>query len=302
MALSRTFRNVAWVAALALAAGGPMLVGVGTAGGLPETADAAGAGEPGGTGKPAGTVEPAQTAEPAPDAWPDHSAFDELLQRYVSDAGVDYAAWHANAGDRERLRTYLQTLSAAPVSELQERANARPHALAYWLNLYNAVTLNFVLDGYPTDSIKDLGGMFSSPWKKKLVTVEGTELTLNEIENDIIRPRFREPRIHFALNCAAVSCPPLRAGAYVGESLDQQLEEQTVRFLADPRANRVGDNGRLRLSKIFDWYADDFRDAAGSVAQYVAPYLKDYPVDTDGVRIESNDYDWTLNDAGRAGS
>jgi len=238
------------------------------------------------------------SAPPPGVAVPDHTPFDELLRRHVSDGGVDYAAWAAGADDRRQLREYLDALAAVRVSALEAAPDGRDVALAYWLNLYNALTLDLVLDRYPVDSIKDLGGLFSSPWKRDLVTVEGQELTLNEIENDVVRPRFDEPRIHFALNCAARSCPPLRAEAYVAARLDEQLEQQTVAFLENADFNSVDDEGRLHLSMIFDWYAGDFEEAAGSVAAYVQPYLPGFPDrPPDRVDVRFRDYDWSLNEA-----
>jgi hypothetical protein len=130
------------------------------------------------------------------------------------------------------------------------------------------------------------------------VTVEGRELTLNDIENEIIRPEFAEPRIHFALNCAAVSCPPLRVGAYVGSRLDAQLEEQTRAFLGDPARNGLDERGRLRLSKILDWYEEDF-EKDGDLVDWVRPYvpaLAALPADAD-VDVKFHDYDWALNEA-----
>jgi hypothetical protein len=229
-----------------------------------------------------------------------HSAFDTLLQRYVSEAGVDYAAWHANESDRQGLKDYIASLEQTPISQLEEQAGGRDIALAYWINLYNAATLNLVLDGYPTTSIKKLGGLFSSPWKQDIVEVEGEKRTLNEIENDIIRPRFEDPRIHFALNCAARGCPPLRAGAFVAENLDAQLEEQTRAFLGNPKQNWIDEEGNLRLSKILDWYKDDFVKEAGSVQAYVRPYMtKPGEAGPDEeTRVKHLDYDWSLNDSG----
>ncbi len=240
---------------------------------------------------------PASAFAGASSSAPTHADLDALLQRYVTEDGVRYAAWKENAGDIAALDAYLTRMSDVRVSALKSEA-AR---LAFWINLYNAVTLDLVLEGYPVKSIKDLGGLLSSPWEKDRITVEGEELTLNEIENEIIRKRFAEPRIHFALNCAAVSCPPLRIGAFTPEALDEQLEERTRTFLEDDRSNFVEDDGRLRLSKIFDWYREDFDAAAGSVPAYVQPYLPGFPDRApDDVRWKATDYDWALNEAGDA--
>jgi hypothetical protein len=226
---------------------------------------------------------------------PVHSEYDRLLKKYVSVAGTDYRAWTENAPDRGALREYLAEMEKSSPSRLP-----RSEALAYWINLYNAATLHLVLEHYPVKSIRDIGGALSSPWKQEVVKVDGRSFTLDQIENEVIRPSFLEPRIHFALNCAARSCPPLRAEAFTGESLDTQLEEQTVAFLADPKSNSLDENGTLRLSKLFDWFEDDFREAKGSVVEFVAPY---FPALTAAgskpPKIEHEDYDWSLNEAAK---
>lgn len=226
---------------------------------------------------------------------PDHSVYSTLLAKYVSPAGVDYARWSESAEDRGALAGYLATLQRVRPSTLE-----RGDALAFWINLYNAATLNLVLDHYPLKSIKDVGGPLSSPWKKEVVSVEGKRLSLHQIENDLIRPSFLEPRIHFALNCAARSCPPLRAEAFEGASLEAQLQEQTSGFFANATTNFVDERGVLHLSKLFEWYSSDFREAKGSVVEFVAPYFpaigassgKEFP-------IQHEEYDWSLNEASK---
>ena len=231
-------------------------------------------------------------------AEPDHSAFDALLRKYVAADGVRYAAWHANPADRQALAAYLTRMQTADVSALGDTPEGRRSRLAFWLNLYNAATLDLVLDGFPAKSIKDLGGALKSPWDREVVVVEGRKLTLNAIENDVIRPAFREPRIHFALNCAAKSCPPLRAEAYTAAALEKQLEEQTSAFLANGRFTRL-DGKRLTLSKIFDWYRKDFEAAAGSVVAWVRPYHPALAALPSAAKVDVTyaEYDWALNDA-----
>jgi hypothetical protein len=226
---------------------------------------------------------------------PDHSAYDALLHRYALPTGVDYRSWSRSKEDLATLRSYLASLERQAPSRLE-----RSEALAYWINLYNAATLNLILEHYPIATIKDIGTALSSPWKKRLVTVEGKQLSLNEIENEIIRPSFLEPRIHFALNCAARSCPPLRTEAYVGMQLETQLEEQTIAFVGDAKMNYVDDKGLLHLSKIFDWYAKDFEEAKGSAVAFVRPYisaLQAYTATGKTPPVKFEDYDWSLNEA-----
>ncbi len=220
----------------------------------------------------------------------DHADFDELLHRYVNGSGVRYAAWAASDDDRHRLETYLERMAAVAVSGLD-----RDERLAYWINLYNALTLNLVLGDYPVKSIKKISGL-RSPWKRELVTVEGRDLTLNGIENDVIRPEFGEPRIHFALNCAAISCPPLRGEAYAAAELDQQLEEQARTFLSDPDHNGFDSDGTLRVSKILEWYREDF-EKSGDLGEWLSAFIPELADRQEPAKIRFHGYDWDLNEA-----
>ena len=221
-----------------------------------------------------------------------HKAYDQLLQKYVEDGRVNYAAFHRSQQDVATLHKYVHSLEKINPDKL-----APKEALAYWINLYNAVTLRLILDNYPVESIKDIGGFFSSPWKKKLVTVQGRSLTLNEIENEIIRPQFKDARVHFALNCASIGCPPLADRAYAGTHLDEQLNAASSYALQ--RENWLKIDGAIKTSKIFNWYAQDFIDYAGSVRQYLARYrpdLKSILLD-ENKSLEFMDYNWNLNEA-----
>lgn len=219
-----------------------------------------------------------------------HHKYDLLLQKYVKNGRVDYAAFHRSKQDVAALGAYIETLEKTNPDKLTKN-----DALAYWINLYNAVTLRLILDNYPVDSIKDIGGLFSSPWKKKLVQVNGRTLTLNQIENEIIRPKFKDARIHFALNCASIGCPPLASHAYLGNSIDKQLDAASSYALS--RENWFKLTNSIEVSKIFDWYAQDFIDYAGSVRHYIARYrpeLKSVLLDeTKSLAFKS--YNWKLN-------
>ncbi len=221
-----------------------------------------------------------------------HDDYNALLGSYVDDGRVRYAAWSAAADDLERLRAYVDRLEATAPEELERDAQ-----LAYWINLYNAATLELVLDHYPVESIKKIGGRLRSPWKRNVVTVAGEDLTLNGIENDIIRPRFKDARIHFALNCASIGCPPLAAWAYCEEELDTQLDTACRVPLNDSRWVEV-EPQHLRLTKIFDWYRDDFVEAAGSIEAFIAGFRAedaDLFADPGRLKIKYGDYDWDLN-------
>lgn len=240
-----------------------------------------------------------------------HAAWTVLLQKHVVvlDGGkasrVRYAAL---ARDRAALKGYLEALSA--VKPGQYAAWSKSEQLAFLINAYNAFTIQKVLTRYPElASIRDFGTVFGNPWKDRFFTLLGRPASLDGIEHDMIRAPgvFDEPRIHFAVNCASVGCPMLREEAYAGERLEAQLEEQTRRFLSDRSRNRFAD-GRLAVSKIFEWYRKDFASGyrgIGSVEQFLARHadlLADSPEDrarirAGALRVDSLDYDWALNDA-----
>jgi hypothetical protein len=239
----------------------------------------------------------------------DHGRWDELLARHVvpidddKATAVDYQGMNA---DRLVLKQYLQALSS--ISEAQFSRWPMPDQLAFLINTYNAWTVELILTAWPDlESIKDLGGLFSSPWSRKFVTVLGKTHSLDQIEHELIRgsDRYNDPRIHFAVNCASIGCPALRAEAYVGNRLDQQLEEQTRLFLSDRSRNRIEGN-RVKLSSIFKWYRDDFEqgwhdfnrledfllaqaDALGLSTALVTALKRGK------ANIEFLDYDWRLN-------
>jgi hypothetical protein len=233
-------------------------------------------------------------------AAPSHDAFTELLQRYVvvSRSGLNRVRYGAfKAGGRAALDRYVESLAATRVSSLGAR-----DAFAFWVNLYNAVTLQVVLEHYPVASIRDIdlgGGFFSrGPWKKDLVTVEGRALSLDGIEHGILRKRYKDARVHYAVNCASVGCPDLAPRAYTGAALEAMLEEGARGFVNTPRGVRV-ENAGIRASKIYSWFSEDF----GSDAQLRAHWRRYANPDLASAiesarRIAGYDYDWSLNDAG----
>lgn len=249
----------------------------------------------------------------------DHSAYDTVLARHVVEGGVDYAALKAERGVLDR---YLQRLAAVTRDEFA--AWPEPDRIAYLINAYNAYMLQIVIDHYPIDtggffqrlfhpdnSVRQIDGVFDGIEHR----VAGADLTLDEIEHQRLRENYDEPRIHFALVCAAVSCPPLRAEAYRGGRLDVQLDDQARRFLNDTSANRFDvSEGRVRVSRIFDWYGEDFRGHAPEhgyrvsgnlrgVLAFAARYLPERVarfLERGEYDVEFFDYDWTLNDRTRA--
>lgn len=172
--------------------------------------------------------------------------------------------------------------------------------LAFLINAYNVFTVKLILDNYPVKSIKDLGSLFKSPWKKKFFKLFGEEQTLDGIEHDTIRKFFNEPRIHFAVVCASKGCPALKGEAYIGSRLEDQLEESLRSFLKDETRNRWDKpNNTLFLSKIFKWYEDDFKRASSSVQAFVASRMGSSSADQEKIKtssLEFLDYDWGLNE------
>jgi hypothetical protein len=244
-----------------------------------------------------------------------HAAWDALLKHHVvlaqdgSASRVDYAGFRA---EQSGLQAYVDGLSS--VTEAEYRGWTREQQLAFLINAYNAFTVKLVLTRYPgLTSIKDLGSLLRSPWKKAFFMLLGAERSLDDVEQGLIRApgAFDEPRIHFAVNCASIGCPMLRERAYVADRLDAQLEESARRFLGDRSRNRYDPaSGELEVSRIFDWYKADFEKGhrgIGSVSQFLARYadaLADGASARDLVRrgrvkINYLDYDWTLNDARR---
>ena len=238
---------------------------------------------PGATTKPKTVPTATEDAPPAAApaaAKPDHAAFDRQLRRFVNAAGdVDYAAWKRNQSD---LNAYLSDLAAHPPAADWSR-NER---LAYWINAYNAFTIDLILDNYPVAKITDLDG--GKPWDVKRIKLGDKTYSLNQIEHEIIRPQFQEPRIHFAVNCAAASCPPLHNRAFTADNLNGTLERVTRSFVNNAGYNQISGKSAT-LSKIFDWYGEDFNGVRDYVARY---YEGDLAADAE---IDFRDYDWSLN-------
>lgn len=219
----------------------------------------------------------------------DHSGFGALLAKHVRDGVVDYAGFKA---DEARLDQYLSTLEKVDPESLD-----RNEQFAFYINAYNAWTIKLILTGYPgLKSIKDLGSIFQSPWKKELVRLNGKTLTLDDIEHKILRPTFKDPRVHFAINCAAKSCPPLVSEPFRGGTLDSQLDKATRAFVNASLSYRL-EGDTLWVSSIFKWFAGDFNDdPAGFYRTYAKAELKKQ-LDEKGDRIKVKflDYDWSLN-------
>lgn len=224
-----------------------------------------------------------------------HAAFDALLKARVNDGLVDYAGLKA---ERAPLDAYLAASGAVTMADFQHWT--REDQLAFLINVYNAATLQLIVDAYPVDSIKSLGSLVKSPWSRETVVLFGKNISLDTLEHKIIRKNYAEPRIHFALVCAARGCPTLRNEAYQGVRLKEQLESQTKAFLTTPAKNRVeAEKKTLFLSPIFKWYKEDFETTSKSLVTFVAPYMGATEGATlEGYDVTYTDYDWSLNDQG----
>lgn len=230
----------------------------------------------------------------------DHAAWDSLLAARLA-AGSDgigrFAYGATTLAERRSLDGYVAALAATPVSQLD-----RPEQRAYWLNLYNALTVQVVLAHYPVASIKDIAispGLFSSgPWGKKLATVEGEPVSLDDIEHRIVRPVWRDPRNHYALNCAALGCPNLPPRAFTAANAEALLEAGARTYVNHPRGTRVL-AGKLRVSSIYVWFQEDFGGNEAGVIAHLRRYAAaPLAADLAAIKaIDGHDYDWALNDA-----
>lgn len=268
-------------------------------------------------------VPPQSSSTPVPATPADeefsYAMYNDVLQQHVNAEGfVDYASLKA---EREPLDRFIAALGSVNEPELQSWSTER--RLAFWMNAYNAITLKYIIDNYPIkkgglisgalypeNSIRQIDGV----WTELTTPVAGTALTLDHIEHEILRKDFKEPRIHMAINCASIGCPPLRSEAFVAERLDEQLDDQTKRFLTSPDKFRIDrDNDDVYLSPIFDWFGEDFVPAYApeddSFADHseklaaVLNFVSGYVSETDAHYLRHNDYDvafsdydWSLNE------
>lgn len=235
----------------------------------------------------------------------DHSAWTGLLKTYVvaSDDGVNRVKYAAFKRDgHSALKSYVQALEGTDVSML-----GRAELFAFWANLYNAKTIDVVLDAYPVATIKDIklgGGLIAAftggPWKAKVTKVSGVELSLDDIEHEILRPGFGDPRVHYAVNCASIGCPNLMAEAFTGAKLEAQLDAGARAYINNARGISVR-NGVVKASSIYDWFGNDFAGIPGGVLghakTYADPALKRNLENV--TAISEYGYDWSLNDASR---
>ena len=233
---------------------------------------------------------------------PQHQQLDALLARYVVGDGVNYQGL---IQDRARLDQYLANLVQMDVESFAKLS--REDRFAFWINAYNGFILRLIVEHYPIDSIRDLGGtLFDQVWDQRVIPLGHlvpdlgqAVLSYSELEHKILRPQFADARVHAAINCASESCPPLLPHAFVGATLDRDLDRIMQAFVQDPRRNQLKEaTGQLELSSLFDWFAEDFERDQGSVRAYVAAFAGDLGgawIESAGIRYL--DYSWALNDA-----
>lgn len=219
-----------------------------------------------------------------------HGTWDRLLNKHVKDGIVDYDGF---ARDGKQLDRYLDGLSKANVQNLS--SNER---LAFWINAYNAFTVKLILNHYPVSSIRKI----SRPWKRKEWNAAGQVLSLDQIEHEILRKQFKEPRIHFAIVCASIGCPDLQSFAYVDSTLDDQLTLAARQFFHSPKHFEIQEDGSgiiIRISKIFSWFGDDFGAAKDDRVRFMLPFLDTSTAQkikkAENIKLKYKNYDWGLN-------
>lgn len=226
----------------------------------------------------------------------DNDAWNRILDAYIQENdGINLFGYSRVTGqDRALLNEYIEYLTTLPVSSL-----TAAQQFAYWTNLYNSLTIAVILDHYPVDSIRDISSSLLSrgPWKRKLIAIDGIKLGLDDIEHEILRPIFKDSRIHYAVNCASIGCPNLQPKAYAHETLDEMLDQAAVEYINHPRGVNV-DQGNLTVSSLYKWYSEDFGENIPKIIDhllvYAEPELASQLMAFD--RISSYRYDWDLNE------
>lgn len=259
-----------------------------------------------------GMLSPFALAAPKSELWPywnqsrsdsnievDHQLWQSLLSRFVRESadGINRVAYREfDEAAKLELSNYLESMSRVVPTQLNQNEQ-----LAYWINLYNAQTIQVVLDHPKKKSILSMGPFFAfGPWDEPYLTIEGKPVTLNDIEHRILRPIWQDHRLHYVLNCASIGCPNLNRHAYQAELIDQQLAGAQANFLRHPRAVTLTDSGKLQVTSLFDWYLIDFAQDISGLLAYLAAQRPDLAADLSALVDEGNPkidyvYDWDLN-------
>lgn len=241
-----------------------------------------------------------QQHDPDSERQIDHGLWADFLEKYlITDhpSGVNQVRYGAvTPKDKQRLARYLDRLQAVPVSALN-----RAEQKAFWINAYNALTVKVILDHYPVDSIRDidLSGWFTKgPWKAGLLTVEGEKLSLDDIEHRILRPIWRDNRVHYAVNCASIGCPDLQDVPFTARNMEELLDKAARQYINHPRGVHFQNDEKLVISSIYDWFQEDFKESLNGVLEHLASYAD--PQLANRLRSFSGDvdyaYDWRLNE------
>ena len=230
----------------------------------------------------------------------DHGRWDAIVKKYVvvnHPSGINRFSYkRVSPEDRRLLKDYLQDMQAVRVSSLN-----RPEQKAYWINLYNALTVEVILAHYPVKSIRDINispGLFTrGPWDAKLLTIEGQQISLNDIEHRILRPIWRDNRVHYALNCASLGCPNLQPQAYTSQNMEKLLEEGAREFINHPRGVSFTGNG-INVSSIYFWFMENFGGSETGIIDHLKKYLSPAGLEklNHTVNRLSHHYDWKLNE------
>ena len=215
----------------------------------------------------------------------DHSAWDSLLKKYVNEAGfVDYDGFQQ---DRQKLQDYLEYLN----QNAPQKSWGLNEQFAFYINLYNAATVEIILENNQPESIKDIGSTVNPVWIHDFIKVGGKEYSLADIEKGVLQ-KMGDPRIHFAINCASYSCPKLQNKAFTASNVDELMKKSAREFVNSGK-NDLNDSSNPKLSSIFKWYKSDFTDSGMNLIQYVNQYA-DNKI-SEGASIDYKDYDWSLN-------
>ena len=230
-----------------------------------------------------------------------HAMWNIFLAEYVhrGEDGINRVVYsEVSEEDKQNIRDYLTMLQGVRISTFN-----RNEQMAFWINMYNAITVNLILEAYPVNSIRDISGGFFSfgPWDKKRVIVEGRELSLNNIEHNILRPIWKDPRIHYAVNCAALSCPNLALQSYTGKTIESMLDSAARDYVNNKRGARIETFDKLNVSIIYFWYKEDFGGSNQGIIEHLKLYA-DEPLRSklsNDIIVISDSYDWRLNDLRR---
>jgi hypothetical protein len=224
-----------------------------------------------------------------------YSQWNALLQKYVTstNGGVTTSVQYSElVTNTVQLNEVLQSLSKVTQSEFDSWSQQQQ--IAFLVNAYNAFTWKLIVDHHPVTSIKKIGG-WRNQWKMDFFELLGKPRNLDWIEHSVLRKKYKEPRIHFALNCASISCPPLRQQAYTAQNLEEQFQNQTILFLRNPQETKIDvQNKTIKVSKLFDWFAKDFGENTQEVIAWISQYLPT-TVSIKDFELQYTNYDWNLN-------